>query len=176
MKINSKLLMAVGGLLATPVRAWGELQDEPRSEPTTEVEASEPEPSLQEQIDLELGEHPGAVQTGTDEISFDNGEVVLSLGQTRAARPCPRGWFCVYQNSNHGGRMLRFSQCRRHDLATYGFRDQASSWMNQSNRNVRVHNDLTARPDQLLWAMPSRAQSRFVGAARNDKADYITCP
>ncbi len=176
MKITVKLLAAVGGLLSSPVMAGSGPQGEPQDESTTEAVAPEPEIDLQEQIDIELSEHPGAVQTGVDEISFDNGEVVLSLGESRAARPCPRGWFCVYQNSNHGGRMLRFSQCRRHNLGDYGFRDQASSWMNQSSRNVRVHNDLTARPDQQLWAMPSRAQSRFVGAARNDKADYITCP
>jgi len=171
MKSNVKLLIAVGGLLASPVIAASEPQDKPGAE--TQVPA--PDNELQEELSRELREHPDAVQTGPDEISFADGKVVLSLGRTRSAQACPRGWWCFFQHANHGGRMLRFSDCRRHNLGDYGFRDQASSWVNRSGRTLRTYNVLGLRPDQRLWTMAGNSQSAYVGAASNDKADYFTC-
>jgi hypothetical protein len=178
MKSNVKLLVAVGGLLVSPVIAASELQGKPGAE----VQVPAPGTEVQEELGRELREHPNAVQTGPGELSFDDGKVMLSLGPAPSAQACPRGWWCFFQHESYNAnnrtgeaRMLRFSDCRRHNLGDYGFRDQASSWVNRTRRNIRTYNDRSVRPDQLLWTMASNSQSVYVGDAANDKADYFTC-
>lgn len=40
---------------------------------------------------------------------------------------------------------------------------------------LQVKNDLTGRPDPVLWTMPPHSSSSYVGNANNDKADYFQC-
>jgi hypothetical protein len=70
---------------------------------------------------------------------------------------------------------LQFSDCSRNDLSDYGFRDQTTSWVNNGSHRVQVKNDLTARPDPVLWTMSAGSSSSNVGSANNDKADYFEC-
>lgn len=54
----------------------------------------------------------------------------------RAASDCPAGWFCIFDNTGFSGRMLQFQNGR--DLAEYGFRDRAESWVNNTRFSVRL--------------------------------------
>lgn len=70
---------------------------------------------------------------------------------------------------------LQFSDCSRNDLSDFGFRDKTSSWVNNGSHRVQVKNDLTARPDPVLWTMAPQSSSSYVGDDDNDKADYFQC-
>jgi len=148
-----------------------------------------------------LEEFPEATQIDDHSIGWDGGKVVLVLPEdgagelsaedhgsepapvvgssqavsSFAVHGCPSGWYCVYQDANWGGRRLQFSDCSRNDLSSFGFRDKTSSWVNNGSHRVQVKNDLTARPDPVLWTMPPQLSSSYVGNANNDKADYFQC-
>jgi peptidase inhibitor family I36 len=148
-----------------------------------------------------LEEFPEATQIDDHSIGWDHGKVVMVLpehdagelpAEAHGAEPgpvigldpaissfavhgCPTGWYCVYQDASWGGRRLQFSDCARNDLSNYGFRDKTSSWVNNGSHRVQVKNDLTARPDPVLWTMPPHSSSSYVGNANNDKADYFQC-
>ncbi len=88
------------------------------------------------------------------------------------------GWTCFYQNIdfNHyscgagacgdGGRMLEFSACGAKSLGTYGFSDQTTSWVNNTDSYVTVY-DVN---NSLLWSESPGSASSYVGSADNDKA------
>lgn len=168
--------------------------------------AADPSPSVPQgtaddaQMQELLREFPEATQIDDHSIGWDDGKVVLVLPRNGDAEiaaedpgtdpaavadlspalanphACPSGWYCVYQDSNWGGRRLQFSDCTRNDLSNFGFRDQTSSWVNNGSLTVQVKNDLTLQPDQVLWTMAPQSLSSFVGAANNDKADFFQCP
>lgn len=141
------------------------------------------------QIQELLEEFPEATQIDDHSIGWDDGKVVLELpeddagefsaedhgAQKTCPQNCPSGWYCVYQDRDWCSRRLKFSDCSRNDLVNYGFRDQTSSWVNNGPFRVQVKNDLTARPDPVLWTMSPHSSSRYVGNAKNDKADYFQC-
>jgi hypothetical protein len=151
------------------------------------------------QIQELLEEFPEATQIDDHSIGWDDGKVVLVLPEddtgelsaedhgpgsvvglsqalsASAVHGCPSGWYCVYQDRDWRGRRLQFSDCSRNDLSNYGFRDQTSSWVNNGPHRVQVKNDLTARPDPVLWTMSPNSSSSYVGNANNDKADYFQC-
>jgi len=155
--------------------------------------------SVEDQMQKLLEEFPEATRIDDHSIGWDHGKVVLVLpadnageasAEDRGSEPsavagssavlavvhgCPSGWYCVYENSNWGGRRLQFSDCTRNDLSDFGFRDKTSSWVNNGSHRVQVKNDLTALPDPVLWTMSPGSSSSYVGDANNDKADYFQC-
>jgi hypothetical protein len=101
---------------------------------------------------------------------------------------CPySGWTCFYQDSNFNGytcvsgptscssgaRMLEFQSCGWQSLATYGFSDQTSSWVNDTSSYVSVYDGSGSQ----LWSEAPGALSSYVGDANNDRADnfWIVC-
>lgn len=170
MNITATLLLAGGVLLSSSVGAESEFQDvSPVDEPMTPAE-------LQEQIDIELQEHPGAVQISANEISFEGGSVVLTIPQDPIVSVvCPGGSYCFYQHSNFRGRMLRFGACRRYNFGDYAFRDKTSSWWNRTGLVIRVYDERTRLPDEHLWTENPSSRSALVSAGKNDKADYSVC-
>jgi len=95
---------------------------------------------------------------------------------------CPytstNGWDCFYQNGSFndysclggspcgdGGRMLQFESCGTQSLATYGFADMTSSWVNNTSSYVTVYNSSHTE----LWSEGPGAASTGVGGA-NDQA------
>jgi hypothetical protein len=98
------------------------------------------------------------------------------------------GWTCFYQNIdfNHyscpggasppcsdGGRLLQFQSCGTQSLATYGFSDQTSSWVNNTGSHVAVY----ATSGAELWDEAPGGASAYVGDAYNDRADsfWLIC-
>lgn len=116
----------------------------------------------------------------------DGPESVSSSSEAlSSAHGCPSGMYCVYEHSNWNegrspnappARMLKFSDCTRNDLATYGFRDQTSSWVNNGSRKIAVWNaGNCCRSDAILWTMEPQSLSAWVGDSANDKADFFSC-
>ena len=140
-----------------------------------------------------LEQFPNATQVDERSISWNNGTVMLVLPDVNASaeeamagsgsdsttaatvKGCPSGWYCVYADANWGGRQLQFSLCQRNDLDDYGFRDKTSSWVNNGPHRVQVKNDLSLRPDEVLWTMASKSKASYVGDSDNNKADYFQC-
>ncbi len=140
--------------------------------------------SLQGQMQRILAEHPGGRQISDHQVAWNNGSVVLTLpasGQdARAAAAsvhnCPAGWFCFYADLNWGGRKLQFSDCSpggvTQYLTDYGFGNQTSSWVvNRSLKFVNVNDNETG---YNLWNESGNSPSAWVGAAANDRADWLT--
>jgi hypothetical protein len=80
---------------------------------------------------------------GTDDVRCYDTEAEMiedeggSAGDLRAAAlsDCPSGvftneWYCLYDGTNHTGRMLKFKDPGCQSLANFGFSNAASSWAN----------------------------------------------
>lgn len=124
---------------------------------------------------------PGGARAG-NKVLYENGRVVLEFedeSQPEHSGPhasrCPRNWYCLFQDAGWHGRMLRFSDPGRQSLGNYGFRDAASSWVNNLSRRVAVENERGAGVIVYLrlWCSAPRSQSSWVGPGANDKADDV---
>lgn len=111
----------------------------------------------------------------------ERGQATQTTPLTTAYRyGCPYssgGWACFYQNidfnGSGSGRLLQFQSCGRQSLATYGFSDQTSSWVNNTSSYVSVYDQYGTH----LWDESPGGLSAYVGDANNDRADnfWIIC-
>lgn len=73
--------------------------------------------TLQAQIDAVLTEHPGGTQTAPNEITWDDGAVVLTLEvpggafSPLAVGSCATDYYCAYSNYNLSGSKVSFYEC-----------------------------------------------------------------
>jgi hypothetical protein len=86
---------------------------------------------------------------------------------------CPSGFYCFYQDANFGGRRVQFQSCGTQNLTDFGFNDEASSWVNNTNSSWDVFKDIN-RGGGRLWHSPPNSRSSFVGSAANDQASSFT--
>lgn len=97
-------------------------------------------------------------------------------------------WSCIYEHINFNGlqqsseppgngRLLKFQQAGVvQDLAAYNFRDQTSSWNNNTANLVKIGNISSGgncKNAPELWREQPNSLLGFVGATKNDKADCI---
>ncbi|WP_448389856.1 peptidase inhibitor family I36 protein [Microbacterium aurum] len=72
---------------------------------------------LQDRVDAVLAEFPGGTQTKANEISWDGGQMILTLATgddsfaARAVGSCATGYYCAYSGYNLSGSKLSFSAC-----------------------------------------------------------------
>ena len=59
-------------------------------------------------------------------------------------KDCPQGWFCLYEGKGWQGRMLKFRD--GDDLSPWGFRDKASSWINNTKFTVTLTEAVLLQP------------------------------
>lgn len=159
---------------------------------------------VESDISRVLRDSPGAVRTGPLEVSWDGGAVVSTwvvdagandVGDPAALRleasgsaqrlaasgyaGCPDGtfvhWFCFYEHASFGGRMLQFRDCpSTQSLASYGFANQTTSWVNnRSGVTITVYDGSTN--GTVLWREYGRSNDANVGSWANDRADTFTC-
>ncbi|NEA24581.1 peptidase inhibitor family I36 protein [Actinomadura bangladeshensis] len=137
-------------------------------------------PSAQEQVNAQLRQYPGGVQTGPNEISYKGGRVLLTIPAkgSAAADPCATGAYCFYDGPDFTGRKLTFRDCGGWQYLTdYGFGNKTSSWTNATPNTVKVY-DEDVSPRVLLWTENPGAASANVGSGPYNKADaFLTyCP
>ena len=138
MKLKTRLLAvaaltAVLGLIAAPA-AYAEPILPASTDP------------IQAEVDRLLAEFPGGIQTGTGEISWDEGRAVLTLagaGEPRGIGSCSTGWFCAYSDYGLSGTKLAFSSCTAtNSLAPIG--NAPRSVANATNTAVRLYSSAGA--------------------------------
>ena len=79
--------------------------------------------TMQERIDEVIGEH-GGTQTGWNEITWNDGDIVLTLESETDMAPsrrataasaakddCAAGKYCVYAKTEYAGNKIRYSAC-----------------------------------------------------------------
>lgn len=71
---------------------------------------------MQQRVNAALAEVPGGVQTAWNEVSWDDGAVVLTLAPegvatAAAVGSCASGTFCAYAKVGYTGTKLTFSTC-----------------------------------------------------------------
>lgn len=69
---------------------------------------------MQDRVDEVLAAYPGGTQVGEGEISWNDGEVVLTLaqgGSFRAVGSCSTGSFCAYTGTALSGARISFTNC-----------------------------------------------------------------
>lgn len=75
---------------------------------------------MQSRIDAALAGQPGGIQIGWNEISWDDGDVVLTLapastsggaGRRAAIGGCASGKFCAYNQTGYRGDKITYSAC-----------------------------------------------------------------
>src|SRR5688572_20780788 len=87
-------------------------------------------PPVQEQINAHLAAYPGGKQIGPHEISYANGQFVMTFvrtGPAIAAPDCPWGWFCFYDQISYGYPRGKLSSCGWQDLANWGWQNRTES-------------------------------------------------
>ncbi|SQD99529.1 conserved exported hypothetical protein [Parafrankia sp. Ea1.12] len=149
---------------------------------------------LADRVAAQLRLAPGGVKISPNEISWDDGKVVMVFPQdgetaapasssavldggvsTQAIQGCPTqylgaDYYCFYEHGNYGGRRLQFKDHPQFVLfSTYAFNNQASSWVNGGAAYITVY-DGDAGNSPVLWGMPAHTQSSLVAAANNDRA------
>ena len=74
---------------------------------------------MQSRIDKVMGAHPNGTQISWNEVSWDGGDVILTLAPETstgtatlaAVGGCASGSFCAYSLTNYAGNKLTFSTC-----------------------------------------------------------------
>ncbi|HEY0604303.1 MAG TPA: peptidase inhibitor family I36 protein [Herpetosiphonaceae bacterium] len=94
--------------------------------------------------------------------------IPAEASKTSAASDCPAGWFCIFDNTNFTGRMLKFQNGG--DLADWDFRDRAESWVNKTRYSVRLTNEHWYGDEHLTVA--AGARNSDMGSWRN-KVDRV---
>ncbi len=137
---------------------------------------------LDARVQAELGRVPGGKRVGLNEIAWNGGNVVMTLGVAggdvgaQAYGPCDSGWYCVYEawhwnDYNRDMRKLRFRDCSssgvHNDLSDWGFENRTSSWDNRSRAGVEVYDYFV----RYLYLIKLNAKSAEVPA--NDLAWHM---
>jgi hypothetical protein len=87
--------------------------------------------------------------------------------------PCSRGYVCLYENDNFGGRRLQWSKrgTRISNLGEYGFNDRMTSWINNGQRSAAWYNDINFKGG--THRMNASTRNSNVGRENNDKASSL---
>lgn len=110
--------------------------------------AISPEPGIQDMVDDLLAQHPGGEQTGWNEVSWQGGEVVLTLmSDDPSADPlavnCAAGRFCAYDGSNYSGNRITFSTCTNYHSVAQLVRPVRSMYNARGSGTIRAYSGST---------------------------------
>ncbi|RIQ12641.1 peptidase inhibitor family I36 protein [Jiangella rhizosphaerae] len=115
-------------------------------------------------------------------------DVVEALGVTELADPwqasggveargsastCPSGYYCFYTASNFDGARYQFSSTCSGYASSWGFDNNASSWVNRnSSRNYHAYDYVGGT---RLWTMTPGTSDSYVGSSADNRMSYWTC-
>ncbi|MGW0481367.1 peptidase inhibitor family I36 protein [Nonomuraea sp. NPDC003214] len=158
LRVAAVTLITLSGFTAMPMGA---------------AQADRVDPSVQEQVDSQLHDYPGGVQSAPGVITYAGGSVKVVIPRAGAAATCPSGWYCFFQDRNWIGRMLQFRDCGgNQSLTDYGFGNQATSWVNNTRHLVEVY-DRDVDPFDTLWREAANARASYVEAGKDNRADFF---
>jgi hypothetical protein len=87
--------------------------------------AKKPNDTVQSQIDRILETDPTATQVGTNVVSWDGGDITLTIvnesvaSTQRAIGRCADGKHCAFSATGYGGSMLSYSSCTTNSISFY---------------------------------------------------------
>lgn len=142
--------------------------------------ATEPEPvPMQELVDEVINEH-GGEQTGWNEVTWDGGDVVLTIdpGLGSDAKPttralaamaatdnCTAGKYCAYANAFYGGSKLTYSACPATQTSFGAIGSVRSIKNDRTSGTVKAYNGRTVK----ATLSPGKGNSNISGITK------ITC-
>jgi hypothetical protein len=88
---------------------------------------------------------------------------------------CPDGWYCLFENSDFTGRMLKFGDPEFwQDLDQWRFRLQASAWRNRlQDRGVQNTTQLAGGTLEFLWCAAPGQSGSLAGSAADDVTTHL---
>lgn len=115
--------------------------------PVNAATASEADPSLQQRIDQVLEDFPGGVQINANEVSWNEGDTILTLADpdspaALAVGSCATGAHCAYASYGLQGSKMTFNSCTIQSVAPLGA--PALSVANARSVVVRAYNSIGA--------------------------------
>jgi len=144
---------------------------------------------VQSQIDAALAASPGGTQINENQISWEDGAVILTIplpGERYALGPgeevgasgthdCDYTFTCLYEHEQFEGRRLDFSKCGViYDLGNWNFNDMASSYHNNQSGGARTTVYNWEGSWVRIWITSAAPTwSSNVGEDKNDIADGI---
>ncbi|AYY14308.1 hypothetical protein EF847_18005 [Actinobacteria bacterium YIM 96077] len=87
---------------------------------------------------------------------------------------CPSGYYCFYTGTNYDGMRYQFSNTCSSYASSWGFNNQATSWVNRAGSNKIIY-AYDYNGGQLLWYEPHPSRSTYVGSGDNNRMSYWTC-
>lgn len=124
-----------------------------------------------------LAAHPGGTVLNHNEISYQGGEVVVTLDApvgTYGMADCPSGWFCFYEWPNYGYPRGKLSSCGWQNLSTWSwqFRVESAHYNLGSGHVGFYYHD-----QELFRVNPSKRVLADAGQWRNwANRVYRSCP
>ncbi|MCK9894020.1 peptidase inhibitor family I36 protein [Frankia sp. AgB32] len=150
---------------------------------------------LADRVAAQLRLARGGVKISPNEISWDDGKVVMVFpldgeavalasssavvdggASTQAIHGCPTQYlgaeyYCFYADGNYGGRRLQFKDHPQIiNFTNYGFDNQASSWVNGGGADIYVYDGYDPYASSSIWIEFPHSQSSLVAAGNNDRA------
>lgn len=106
-----------------------------------------------------------------DEIVFDGGKVMLSLGAV-GFDDCLVNYVCLWEHRDFGGRRLQFTDCCWwQSLWTYDFQNQASSSRNRKGVDGQIATSTGGNGSRLC--LGAGGHFVYLGDVFNDNAESI---
>lgn len=125
--------------------------------PTTASATTPPATAMQERVEDILEEH-GGVQTGWNEVTWDEGAVILTIAPddsieagpvgVRAAAAqdnCAAGKYCAYGKASYGGNKLTYSACPATHTSFSIIGSPRSIKNNRTTGTVKAYNGSTLK-------------------------------
>ncbi|WP_229920635.1 peptidase inhibitor family I36 protein [Streptomyces avidinii] len=170
---------AVGIALLVTTPAVGS----PQPAATASLTKSESQ-QLQSRMAEQLRRHPGGTVVASNEISYENGAVKVTLPLKDGAAPvpagatgtpnCDSGSVCLYEHDNFNGTRVSYTQCGIYNLGDRGFIDKMTSWHNNQTGGVRaVMYDVDGNGRIYDYDQLVVGSNPNVGRSLNDRANYI---
>lgn len=142
---RTRRFAVVGATLALTLTGLGGPATADTSTPVADEKASAAKGAIAtykgEQINLKKGWQgadicaefsPGDIRCYDSEKQFNaDADLSKEKAATTQAGICPAGWQCLFEHPDYGGRRLQWNQNGTYPLASYNFRDQASSFARQ---------------------------------------------
>ncbi|GIJ19820.1 hypothetical protein [Micromonospora lutea] len=86
--------------------------------------------AVREELTRYLAAHPGGTVLNDNEISYQGGEVIVTLDApvgTYGVADCPSGWFCFYEWPHYGYPRGKLSSCGWQNLSNWSWQFRVES-------------------------------------------------
>ncbi len=175
MRIGRKIAIACAALLTTATLATAALAA--RAQATAPAMPGA-DSTTQAKVDYFLAISKDGKQTAPNEISFEDGKVILTVapaeGNSVQAADCAALYACLYDGTNFGYPRLALTDCGTYTLSNYGFANITSSIHNTQSSNTQTY--ILNSSSQILNANRAPSKVNDVGVGGTNRAvRWLVC-